>query len=63
MRSTKKVSVWPVGFAAGVLAEGPLCKDGHVTSFHSGWASYRKFPLDMAGTVVLVYYHYFWFIV
>lgn len=56
--------MWPVGFAAGVLAEGPLCKDGHVTAFHSGWASYRKFPLDMAGTAVLMYYYYyFWFIV
>ncbi len=49
MRSTQKVSVWPVGFAGGLRAEGPICKDGHVTGFHTSWAPERTFPLDMAG--------------
>ena len=49
MRFTKKVSVWPVGFTGGLFAEGPICKNGHVTGFHTGWAPHRKFPLDMAG--------------
>ena len=52
MRFTKKVSVWPVGFTGGVRAEGPKCNNGHVVGYHSGWASWRKFPLDMAGSEI-----------
>ena len=51
MRYTNKVSIWPVAFAGGLLAEGPKCKSGRVTGFHTSWAPNRKFPVDMAGIV------------
>ena len=49
MRYTKKVSIWPVGLAGGLKAEGPICKNGRVISWHAGWSPNRKFPVDMAG--------------
>ena len=51
MRYTKKVSVWPVGFAGGLLAEGPICENGKVINWHVGWSPERKFPVDMAGKI------------
>lgn len=51
MRYTKKVSIWPVGLAGGLKAEGPRCKNGKVTSWHVGWSPDRKFPVDMAGKI------------
>ena len=55
MRYTNKVSIWPVAFAGGLLAEGPKCKSGRVTGFHTSWAPNRKFPIDMAGIVSYAY--------
>ena len=52
MRYTKKVSVWPVGICGGLRFEGPLCKDGKVTGWHTVWELERPFPLDMAGFAV-----------
>lgn len=51
MLSTKKVSVWPVAFAGGLLVERPIVNPntGLVDSFNSMWKSQRPFPLDMAG--------------
>jgi len=51
MRDTKKISVWPVAFAGGLLVEKPLVdlSTGRVTSFNSMWKRQRPFPFDMAG--------------
>ncbi len=53
MRYTKKVSIWPVAFAGGLKSEGPICKDGIVTGFHVSWTPRRKFPVDMAGMIII----------
>ncbi|CAI8034522.1 Galactosylgalactosylxylosylprotein 3-beta-glucuronosyltransferase 2 [Geodia barretti] len=52
MKETKGVSVWPVAFSGGVKIEGPLCKDGVIDKWHSGWGSERPFPIDMAGFAI-----------
>jgi hypothetical protein len=50
MRTTKTVSVWPVGLCAQLKYEGPICKDNKVikwlTVFH------RRFNVDMAGLAI-----------
>ena len=52
MRYTEKVAVWPVGICGGLRFEGPLCRDGKVTGWHTVWELERPFPLDMAGFAV-----------
>ena len=52
MRHTSKVSVWPVGICGGLRYEGPLCRGGKVTGWHTAWDLSRPFPLDMAGFAV-----------
>ena len=54
MRYTKKVSVWPVAFAGGLKHEGPICNNGVVTRFHVSWSPHRKFPMDMAGLILVM---------
>uniref|UniRef100_A0A674H8D0 Galactosylgalactosylxylosylprotein 3-beta-glucuronosyltransferase n=1 Tax=Taeniopygia guttata TaxID=59729 RepID=A0A674H8D0_TAEGU len=52
MRSTRGVSVWPVGLVGGLRLERPLVAGGRVVGFHTGWRPERPFPLDMAGFAV-----------
>lgn len=52
MRSTRGVSVWPVGLVGGLRLERPLVRGGRVVGFHTGWRPERPFPLDMAGFAV-----------
>ncbi|KAM9510618.1 galactosylgalactosylxylosylprotein 3-beta-glucuronosyltransferase 3 [Guaruba guarouba] len=52
MRSTRGVSVWPVGLVGGLRFERPLVAGGRVVGFHTGWKPERPFPLDMAGFAV-----------
>ncbi|XP_046382457.1 galactosylgalactosylxylosylprotein 3-beta-glucuronosyltransferase I [Ischnura elegans] len=53
MRSTRGVSVWPVGLVGGLMVEKPLLdKDGHVKGFNSAWKPERPFPIDMAGFAI-----------
>jgi galactosylgalactosylxylosylprotein 3-beta-glucuronosyltransferase 3 len=52
MRYTKRVSVWPVGIVGGLLAEGPICRNGKVVKWHTSWDPNRAFPIDMAGFAV-----------
>ncbi|XP_014749249.1 PREDICTED: echinoderm microtubule-associated protein-like 3 [Sturnus vulgaris] len=52
MRSTRGVSVWPVGLVGGLRLERPLVVGGRVVGFHTGWRPERPFPLDMAGFAV-----------
>lgn len=52
MRSTKKVSMWPVGLVTQTGVSSPIVKDGHFHGFYDGWIGGRKFPVDMAGFAV-----------
>lgn len=51
IRTTKLVSVWPVGLSGGLMVERPVVdpKTGKVKSFNSMWRPDRNFPIDMAG--------------
>ncbi|OBS57397.1 hypothetical protein A6R68_11479, partial [Neotoma lepida] len=50
MRTTRKVSVWPVGLVGGRRYERPLVKNGKVVGWYTGWREDRPFAIDMAGT-------------
>ncbi|XP_063326231.1 galactosylgalactosylxylosylprotein 3-beta-glucuronosyltransferase 3 [Pelmatolapia mariae] len=52
MRSTQRVSVWPVGLVGGMKYERPVVEGGKVIRFHTGWRPSRPFPIDMAGFAV-----------
>lgn len=52
MRSTQRVSVWPVGLVGGMKFESPVVEGGKVVRFHTGWRPNRPFPMDMAGFAV-----------
>uniref|UniRef100_A0A669BMX0 Galactosylgalactosylxylosylprotein 3-beta-glucuronosyltransferase n=2 Tax=Oreochromis niloticus TaxID=8128 RepID=A0A669BMX0_ORENI len=52
MRSTQRVSVWPVGLVGGMKYERPVVEGGKVVRFHTGWRPSRPFPIDMAGFAV-----------
>ncbi|XP_017277125.1 galactosylgalactosylxylosylprotein 3-beta-glucuronosyltransferase 2 [Kryptolebias marmoratus] len=52
MRSTRKVSVWPVGFVGGRTYERPLVSGGKVVGWYTGWRPDRPFATDMAGFAV-----------
>lgn len=49
MRSTERVSVWPVGIAGGLKFEGPICSGNTVKHWYAYWAKDRKFQIDFAG--------------
>jgi len=53
IRSTRKVSVFPVGLVGGVLVERPLSSpSGQLTGWSVGWGRDRPFATDMAGFAV-----------
>ncbi|XP_025907059.1 galactosylgalactosylxylosylprotein 3-beta-glucuronosyltransferase 2 [Nothoprocta perdicaria] len=52
MRSTRKVSVWPVGLVGGRRYERPLVENGKVVGWYTGWRADRPFAVDMAGFAV-----------
>lgn len=52
MRSTRRVSVWPVAFAGGLLVERPIAAQNRVTGFNAMYFKSRRFPIDMAGFAV-----------
>ncbi|XP_067011270.2 galactosylgalactosylxylosylprotein 3-beta-glucuronosyltransferase I [Anabrus simplex] len=54
MRSTKGVSVWPVGLVGGLMVEKPLLNatTGRVAGWNSAWKPERPFPIDMAGFAI-----------
>lgn len=49
MRTTRKVSVWPVGLVGGRRYERPLVENGKVVGWYTGWRADRPFAIDMAG--------------
>ncbi|KAL4625044.1 galactosylgalactosylxylosylprotein 3-beta-glucuronosyltransferase 2-like [Arapaima gigas] len=52
MRSTQRVSVWPVGLVGGRRYERPLVEKGRVVGWYTGWRADRPFATDMAGFAV-----------
>ncbi|XP_070807077.1 galactosylgalactosylxylosylprotein 3-beta-glucuronosyltransferase 3 [Pituophis catenifer annectens] len=52
IRSTQRVSVWPVGLVGGLRFERPLVENGRVVGFYTAWKPNRPFPIDMAGFAV-----------
>ncbi|XP_062850870.1 galactosylgalactosylxylosylprotein 3-beta-glucuronosyltransferase 2 [Trichomycterus rosablanca] len=52
MRSTKGVSVWPVGLVGGRRYERPIVENGKVVGWYTGWKADRPFAIDMAGFAV-----------
>ena len=52
IRTTKTVSVWPVGLVGGLMFEGPVVTDGKVSHFFTFYKPERPFPIDMAGFAI-----------
>uniref|UniRef100_A0A4W5KNA9 Galactosylgalactosylxylosylprotein 3-beta-glucuronosyltransferase n=1 Tax=Hucho hucho TaxID=62062 RepID=A0A4W5KNA9_9TELE len=52
MRSTRGVSVWPVGLVSGRRYERPIVEKGKVVGWYTGWRPDRPFAIDMAGFAV-----------
>ncbi|NXD53955.1 B3GA2 glucuronosyltransferase, partial [Corvus moneduloides] len=52
MRTTRKVSVWPVGLVGGRRYERPVVENGKVVGWYTGWRADRPFAIDMAGFAV-----------
>lgn len=44
--------MWPVALVGALRWEGPVCKNGKVEKFFTGWRPDRKFPIDMAAFAV-----------
>lgn len=56
IRTTARVSVFPVGLVGGVLVERPKVVDGRVIGWEVGWGADRQFATDMAGFAVNLRY-------
>ncbi|XP_069694044.1 galactosylgalactosylxylosylprotein 3-beta-glucuronosyltransferase P-like isoform X2 [Periplaneta americana] len=54
IRSTKRVSMWPVGLCTKFGLSSPVVVNGSFVGFYDGWVAGRKFPVDMAGFAVSV---------
>ncbi|KFW73578.1 Galactosylgalactosylxylosylprotein 3-beta-glucuronosyltransferase 2, partial [Pygoscelis adeliae] len=56
MRTTRKVSVWPVGLVGGRRYERPVVENGKVVGWYTGWRADRPFAIDMAGKFFLTFF-------
>ncbi|XP_048352221.1 galactosylgalactosylxylosylprotein 3-beta-glucuronosyltransferase 2 isoform X2 [Sphaerodactylus townsendi] len=54
MRTTRKVSVWPVGLVGGRRYERPIVEKGKVVGWYTGWRADRPFAIDMAGLLCMI---------
>ena len=54
IRTTKRVSMWPVGLCTKFGLSSPVVVNGTFVGFYDGWVAGRKFPVDMAGFAVSV---------
>ena len=54
IRTTKRVSMWPVGLCTKFGLSSPVVVNGNFVGFYDGWVAGRKFPVDMAGFAVSV---------
>ncbi|XP_025107642.1 galactosylgalactosylxylosylprotein 3-beta-glucuronosyltransferase 3-like [Pomacea canaliculata] len=46
------MSTWKVGIVGGLLEEGPVCVNGKVIGWTTGFSPRRKYPIDMAAFAV-----------
>lgn len=56
IRTTKKVSMFPVGLIGDYAVSTPVVRDGRVEGFFDSWPAKRKWPVDMAGFAVNLEY-------
>lgn len=56
IRTTKKVSMFPVGLIGDYAVSTPVVKNGKVEGFFDSWPAKRKWPVDMAGFAVSLEY-------
>lgn len=54
IRTTKTVSMFPVGLCTKFGLSSPVLRDGKFIGFYDGWVAGRKFPVDMAGFAINV---------
>lgn len=52
IRTTRKVSMFPVGLCTKFGVSSPVVQNGTFIGFYDGWTGGRKFPVDMAGFAV-----------
>ncbi|XP_071521329.1 galactosylgalactosylxylosylprotein 3-beta-glucuronosyltransferase 2-like isoform X2 [Panulirus ornatus] len=57
IRTTKQVSMFPVGLVTQLGVSSPVVSDGKLIGFYDGWIAGRKFPVDMAGFAVNVQFY------
>lgn len=50
--STRRISMFPVGFIGSQGVSSPILKEGKVIGFTDDWFAQRKWPVDMAGFAV-----------
>ncbi|XP_055638873.1 galactosylgalactosylxylosylprotein 3-beta-glucuronosyltransferase S [Toxorhynchites rutilus septentrionalis] len=56
IRTTKKVSMFPVGLIGDYAVSTPVVRNGMVEGFFDSWPAKRKWPVDMAGFAVNLEY-------
>ncbi|XP_055597295.1 galactosylgalactosylxylosylprotein 3-beta-glucuronosyltransferase S [Uranotaenia lowii] len=56
IRTTRKVSMFPVGLIGDYAVSTPIVKNGQVIGFFDSWPAKRKWPVDMAGFAVNLEY-------
>ncbi|XP_055545540.1 galactosylgalactosylxylosylprotein 3-beta-glucuronosyltransferase S [Wyeomyia smithii] len=56
IRTTKKVSMFPVGLIGDYAVSTPIVSNGKVQGFFDSWPAKRKWPVDMAGFAVNLEY-------
>lgn len=56
IRTTKKVSMFPVGLIGDYAVSTPVVNNGKVEGFFDSWPAKRKWPVDMAGFAVSLEY-------
>lgn len=56
IRSTRKVSMFPVGLIGDYAISTPVVRHGKVDGFFDSWPAKRKWPVDMAGFAVNLEY-------
>ncbi|XP_069688850.1 galactosylgalactosylxylosylprotein 3-beta-glucuronosyltransferase P-like isoform X2 [Periplaneta americana] len=54
IRTTKRVSMFPVGLCTETGVSSPVVVNGSFVGFYDGWIGSRKFPVDMASFAVSV---------
>uniref|UniRef100_A0A182QZC4 Galactosylgalactosylxylosylprotein 3-beta-glucuronosyltransferase n=1 Tax=Anopheles farauti TaxID=69004 RepID=A0A182QZC4_9DIPT len=56
IRTTRKVSMFPVGLIGDYGISTPIVRNGRVEAFFDSWPAKRKWPVDMAGFAVSLGY-------